>query len=260
MAARNFSGDGKQETYEQLICWTGLTVAPGIHSQLIVISILNCFLSLTAFLGNVLILAALRKETSLHPPSKLLLRSLATTDLCVGLISQPLAVTYWMSSVNEDWNICRYVSAAVYNKYYFVWSVSFDNGRNKRGQTSSPVVGTEIQTSCYFEENLCDRYYLLGRVRCVFNNVLLEFYYIDMVHHCSCILVSCNFNHLLHKDFPLPPPSSSSGTRPGATAKPNKSTEHSTIQKGSFHCNMFAIDAGRLLSTPCYSGGFLRSQ
>ena len=110
MATPNFTGHGKQRPIEQLYCSAGVTA--GIHGQLTFISIFNIFLSITAFLGNTLILAALRKETSLHPPSKLLLRSLATTDLCVGLISEPLSIAFWMSLVNEHWNVCRYVSVA----------------------------------------------------------------------------------------------------------------------------------------------------
>ena len=62
---------------------------------------------MTAILGNILILIAFHRESSLHPPSKLLLRSLATTDLFAGLFSEPVAITYWMSVVNEHWNICR---------------------------------------------------------------------------------------------------------------------------------------------------------
>ncbi len=85
IATAKLTGDGKQETFEQLLCSADLTA--GIHGQLAFISVLNIFLSITAFFGNVLILAALRKESSLHLPSKLLLHSLATTDLCVGLIS-----------------------------------------------------------------------------------------------------------------------------------------------------------------------------
>ena len=54
------------------------------------LSALNIFLSITAFLGNALILVALHKESSLHPPTKLLFRCLAITDLCVGLFTQPL--------------------------------------------------------------------------------------------------------------------------------------------------------------------------
>ncbi|PFX20440.1 Polypeptide N-acetylgalactosaminyltransferase 2 [Stylophora pistillata] len=52
-------------------------------------------LSITALLGNSLILVALYKESSLHPPSKLLYHCrLATTELLVGLVSQPLIATY----------------------------------------------------------------------------------------------------------------------------------------------------------------------
>ena len=110
MAIANFTGDGQPTKDEQLLCSTGFTA--GLHGHLTFVSVLNSFLSVTAFLGNALILVALRRESSLHPPSKLLLRSLATTDLFVGLISEPLAVTYWMSEVNEHWNICRLVLPA----------------------------------------------------------------------------------------------------------------------------------------------------
>ena len=110
MATGNISGDGNRKQIEQLACSAGLLTT--IHDQLTFVAVLNALLSITAFLGNALILAALRKESSLHPPSKLLLRSLATTDLCVGLISEPLYVTNLMSVVNEHWNICRYVLTA----------------------------------------------------------------------------------------------------------------------------------------------------
>ena len=53
---------------------------------------LNIFLSIFATLGNVLILVALRKVSSIHPPTKLLFRCLTVTDLCVGLLCQPLFV------------------------------------------------------------------------------------------------------------------------------------------------------------------------
>ena len=112
MATANVSENTKQLTYEELMCWTGLTAAPGVYDQLKFLSVLNILLSITAFFGNALILVALRKESSLHPPSKVLLRSLAVTDLCVGFIMEPLAVVYWMSVVNEDWIICHSVSAA----------------------------------------------------------------------------------------------------------------------------------------------------
>ena len=72
----------------------------------IFLSALNIFLSISAFLVKTLILVALHKETSLHPPSKLLYRNLAITDLCVGIIAEPLAVAYWTSVVNKRWSIC----------------------------------------------------------------------------------------------------------------------------------------------------------
>ena len=45
-------------------------------------------------MGNFLILVALGKESPLHAPSKLLLRSLTTTDLFVGVVAEPLVVVY----------------------------------------------------------------------------------------------------------------------------------------------------------------------
>ena len=53
-------------------------------------SALNISLSITASLGNILILIALCKVSSIYPPTNWLFGCLAVTDLCVGLISQPL--------------------------------------------------------------------------------------------------------------------------------------------------------------------------
>ena len=123
MATSNFTGDsGKQQTFEKLVCSAGSSA--GLHGQLTFLSVLNIFLSITAFLGNVVILAALRKESSLHPPSKLLLCSLAITDLCVGLISEPLYVTFLMSVVNEHWAVCRFIFEARFITDYSLGGVS----------------------------------------------------------------------------------------------------------------------------------------
>ena len=81
-------------------------------------------LSITATLGNSLILVALHKESSLHPPSKLLYRCLAATDLFVGLATQPLYATYWMSVVHEHWSLCRYSFDASSITGYALCSVS----------------------------------------------------------------------------------------------------------------------------------------
>ena len=114
MATANVSEDEKQdysETFLYLYCSPDRATA--IHGQLTFIAVLNAFLSITAFLGNMLVLVAIRKDSSLPPPSKLLLHSLAVTDLCAGLFSEPLYVTLLVTVVNEHLNICRYVSVAV---------------------------------------------------------------------------------------------------------------------------------------------------
>ena len=63
-------------------------------SMAIILAGINIFLAITASLGNALILIALHKVTSIYPPTKLLFRCLAVTDLLVGLISQPLYLTF----------------------------------------------------------------------------------------------------------------------------------------------------------------------
>ena len=70
-----------------------------LTSIFVFLSAINIFLSITASLGNALILVALQKETSLHPPTKLLFRSLAVTDFFAGLVSQPLFAVSVMTRI-----------------------------------------------------------------------------------------------------------------------------------------------------------------
>ena len=113
---------GGMEGYKVLLC--SLSLVAGFQQQSISFSAINIFLSITAFLGNFLILVALNKESSLHPPSKLLYRSLATTDLLVGLVTQSLAATYWMSLVHEHWSLCRYARGAAFVSGFVLSGVS----------------------------------------------------------------------------------------------------------------------------------------
>ena len=106
----NFTGEESQKTVGELYCSEELK--EGRLSDLILVSVLNIFLSISAFLGNILILFALHKRTSLNKPSKLLFRNLAVTDLFVGIIAQPLFVAYLMSVVTERWDICYYADFA----------------------------------------------------------------------------------------------------------------------------------------------------
>ncbi|XP_078385049.1 adenosine receptor A3-like [Oculina patagonica] len=77
-------------------------------------SALNIFLSITAAVGNALIFFALKNVSSIHPPTKLFLRYLTVTDLCVGLIIQPLyATTIIFGIIKMDVTV-----------YYYVYNVS----------------------------------------------------------------------------------------------------------------------------------------
>jgi len=80
---------------ENVGCMTGLCVM--MTHQKIVYSALNSILAVIALLGNVSVIAALQKVSSLPPPSKLLLGCLACTDLCVGMITQPLFAVFLAS-------------------------------------------------------------------------------------------------------------------------------------------------------------------
>ena len=98
--ATNFTEDVLQKIKKELSCSPQYNLK--VDNALKILSAQNIFLSITAFLGNTLVLVALHSEISLHPPSKLLYRNLAVTDLCVGIIAEPLAVIYWISVVNES--------------------------------------------------------------------------------------------------------------------------------------------------------------
>ena len=76
---------------------------------------LNIFLAITATLGNTLILIALHKVSSIHPPTKVLLRCLAMTDFCVGVTVQPLlTVFFFMEIASGKWRIL-YLTLSIFN-------------------------------------------------------------------------------------------------------------------------------------------------
>ena len=120
----NFSLD---DSYSSELNETSTSPALPIgHTLHLFIPVLNIFLSITAALGNALILVALHKETSLHPPTKLLFRCLAVTDLCVGLITQPLyAITTFMPQATKmNWVVLNYFITANYISSYTLCGVS----------------------------------------------------------------------------------------------------------------------------------------
>ena len=75
---------------ENVGCMAGVCVIT--THQKIAYSAVSSILAVITVLGNAWVIVALQKVSTLHPPSKLLLACLACTDLCVGLITQPLHV------------------------------------------------------------------------------------------------------------------------------------------------------------------------
>ena len=118
----NITGEKNEKTIAELYCSREFTVE--VHDEVTFLSATNIFLSMTAFAENSLVLVALHKTRSLHPPSKLLFLNLAITDLCVGIIVEPLYVSYLMSVVNERWDICCYALLSSFITGYVMCSVS----------------------------------------------------------------------------------------------------------------------------------------
>ena len=86
----------------------------GFYNSFIVLSVLNIFLAITATVGNTLIFLALGRNSCLHAPSRLLIRCLTFTDLCVGLISQPLAALHAVSILTKHLKIFRFTVVSTY--------------------------------------------------------------------------------------------------------------------------------------------------
>ena len=95
-----------------------------VHDHLIILLVSHIFLSITAVLGNALILLALYRESSLHPASKLLYRNLAITDICVGFTVDPLGIIRFTPMANKQGHICYQVYKCSVIISYALCSVS----------------------------------------------------------------------------------------------------------------------------------------
>ena len=96
------------------ITGTSLQLPIGVLTSLLAF---NIILSFIASLGNVLILLTLYKVSFLHPVTKFLFACLATTDLCVGLFSQPLFVANMILNIdlaNTDLDILSQMNEVVF--------------------------------------------------------------------------------------------------------------------------------------------------
>ena len=117
MTMTNCTTDATPKNYTQ-------ELSPGIRDELIVLSVVNILLSFSIILGNSLIQVALNKVSSLHLPSKLLFRSLAITDLCVGMIAQPFFVAHLIATVKEQCQLLHYTKKVYHATGYCFIGVS----------------------------------------------------------------------------------------------------------------------------------------
>lgn len=115
MAVMNFTTEA--ESFREDLCFPATEETnETLHVLMarVAISVCNIFFSICAVLGNILIFIAFYKESSFHPPSKLLFRCLAATDLCVGVITQPAFVVYQLSIVAKRLHVCHFAAALSY--------------------------------------------------------------------------------------------------------------------------------------------------
>ena len=72
----------------------------------------NVLLALVTTVANILVLSAIRENTSLHLPSKLLLGTLVLTDLAIGIVAQPLFVAFLVAKIEGDLSISCFTCAS----------------------------------------------------------------------------------------------------------------------------------------------------
>ena len=139
----NITAGDETYTFKQERLQIISTLPAGIAAFL---AALNIFLSITASLGNALILIALHKVSSIYPPTKLLFRCLAVTDLCVSLISQPLfAITLMAGITNVNKNLLYYSDQVNSASGFILCAVSIlTSTAIKCGQISRAVFGAQI--------------------------------------------------------------------------------------------------------------------
>ena len=81
----------------------------GLDNEILSLSMINILLGITAIVGNIVILIALHKKTSLNQASKVLLRNLVASDLFVGFVQITEGVR-GISIPQGQWQICRLLS------------------------------------------------------------------------------------------------------------------------------------------------------
>ena len=80
-----------------------------------------------AIVGNALILVALQSDSHLFPTSRMLFRSLASTDLCIVLISQPCFGIFLVSVITNRMRICKITEGILHASSAVLCGISLSN-------------------------------------------------------------------------------------------------------------------------------------
>ena len=117
MEARN--NNSSSTTTPEFSCCCGITwdefQASATTPVLIFICVVFVLTSISAVVGNFLVLASIWRTPSLHSPSNVLIVGLAVSDLCVGLLVESAAFVYLLAQSSGSAHV--FCSAAV-----LVWS------------------------------------------------------------------------------------------------------------------------------------------
>ena len=110
-----------RQAFADLYCSQELT--QDLDNPIICLSVINTVFAISANVGISLILIALRKKTTPHLPSKVLMRNLVASDLGVGFV-ELVFVAYWVSILQGKWQMCHCFYRAYIIGAYISISVS----------------------------------------------------------------------------------------------------------------------------------------
>ena len=98
--------NNEMNSSQELLCY-GIPASILIFNPkiLITLMVLNILISITATVGNLLVLVTIWRSPYLHSPSNTLLFGLGLSDLCVGLVSEPLTVGFQAVLFNNSTKI-----------------------------------------------------------------------------------------------------------------------------------------------------------
>ena len=210
----------KSTSAQQLYCPTGLY---GVHLK-ILISALNIPLCVTAFLGNTLIIIAIKNVSSLCPHSKLLLSCLAATDFCVGAITQPLFVIYLMSPEHSKLCLHILVPSLTIGMVFCGVSLLTLSAISVDSRASCSFAGATIQTGSNFEASSDRRGDFLDCLYTTFSYFSLQQWFILLHGNRDIDTVHGDLNLLLLENLLHTSTSPNSSTRPCPASKWRKNS------------------------------------